>query len=274
MAIYLPVLLLAAVGLLAGVGLSLAEMSVGGGSSEEETALLELLPGANCGVCGYPGCAGYAQAILKDNAPLQLCRPGGQDTVDQLSALLGRGADALSDEIAWVHCGGKTSALKKAGDYQYRGYATCYAFAQQLPALQSCLYRCVGLGDCVQSCGFDAIHIADGIAAVSPDDCVGCKACVESCPQDLISMVPSITAGNKGVAQMMCNSKASAKTVRAVCEVGCISCGLCVTACQYEAITLVQRLARIDGEKCVGCGDCVSACPQDCILLTTPSVAV
>ena len=233
-------------------------------------ALNDCLPGANCGGCGYAGCGGYAEAVLKGEAPIGACASGGNECVQAMSAIMGVKAEALKRKVAFVRCSGyrrvdsdgkEQGAKKKA---QYEGFKDCLAASKvggNGPI--ACKYGCLGFGTCVKACKYDAISIVDGVAHVNKEKCVGCMACVKICPRNVITDIEY----EKQVF-IPCNSHAKgAVTVRG-CSQGCIGCGLCTKICEQKAISLEKNLAVIDYSKCVNCGLCATVCPKKLILHT------
>lgn len=238
-------------------------------------ALNECLPGANCGGCGYAGCAGYAEAVLKGEAPIGACASGGNECVRAMSAIMGVQAEEMKRKVAFVRCSGyhrvdsdgkEQGAKSKA---QYEGFKDCLAASKvggNGPI--ACKYGCLGFGSCVKACKYDAIRIVDGVALVDKEKCVGCMACAKACPRGVITSVEY----DKQVF-IPCNSHAKgAVTVRG-CSQGCIGCGLCMKMCEQGAISLDKNLAVIDYSKCVSCGLCATVCPKKLILHTEEAAA-
>jgi Na+-translocating ferredoxin:NAD+ oxidoreductase subunit B len=228
----------------------------------------EALPAANCGGCGFAGCHNFAEGLVtKADADKNIeglnCPVGGSDVMKQVAAILGLEAEEVDPKIAVVRCNG--SYANAPSKVQYDGPATC-AFAHNLYAGTSgCQYGCLGLGDCVVSCTFDAIHMdpETGLPIVH-DDCVACGACVKACPRNIIEL------RNKGKKDrriyVCCVNKEKGGPARKNCTVACIACGKCVEACAYDAITIENNLAYIDYVKCRLCRKCEPVCPTGSIL--------
>lgn len=222
--------------------------------------LLSVLPGANCGACGYAGCSNYADAIVA-GAATTLCPVGGANVAEQLAAVMGVAADAsVVRQVATVYCrGGKTECGTR---FHYDGVQTCEAAQAIGGGDKLCSYGCLGYGDCFRACPFDAITMDDnGLPVIDEAKCTGCRQCVLACPRHIIDMRPETA-----LVQVRCLSEAKGKEVRAICTTGCIACGLCVKACPFDAIHVTNNLASIDYEKCRNCGLCVAKCPTKCIV--------
>jgi Na+-translocating ferredoxin:NAD+ oxidoreductase RNF subunit RnfB len=223
------------------------------------------LPGANCGGCGFAGCRNFAEAIVKaGNMDKLNCPVGGNALIKEISPILGIEAIEREAQIAVVRCNG--SKIKAPKKVEYDGAATC-TFSHNLFAGESgCPFGCLGLGDCVVSCKFDAIYIDDntGLPILSNEKCVACGACVKACPRTIIEL------RNKGKKDrrifVSCINQEKGAPAKKNCDVACIGCGKCVKACDYEAIILKNNLAYIDYEKCKLCRKCVEECPTGAII--------
>lgn len=225
-----------------------------------EEAITGVLPGNNCGGCGYAGCSGLAAAIVKGEAETGGCPVGGGPVAAKVAEIMGMEAGETVRKVAFVKCGGTCEKAKK--DYEYYGEEDCSMLAF-VPngGPKSCNYGCLGFGNCVKACPFDAIHVADGIAVVDKEACKACGKCIAACPKHLIELVPYEA---KHVVQ--CASKNKGKDVMAACSVGCIGCRLCEKNCPEGAVTVEDNIAHIDQEKCTGCGICAQKCPKKIIL--------
>lgn len=216
------------------------------------------LPGANCGGCGYSGCAGYARAIIEDGAPMNLCASGGNAAAAAIAAIMGVEAQEVERKVALVKCRGGDHALKKA---HYEGIHDCAAamkVAGNGPAL--CAYGCLGFGNCVAQCKYDAIHIVGGVARVDQDKCVGCMMCAATCPRHIIVPVPV----HQDIV-VACSNEEKGADLRKYCDIGCLGCRICEKACEHDAIHVVHNVAQIDYSKCVSCGACAEKCPRHLI---------
>lgn len=230
---------------------------------EIEILVRELLPGNNCGGCGFAGCDALAKAIAAGEAPANTCPVAGPTVAKKIGGFLGTGAGEQVKKVAYVACHGTCDQTER--QYQYDGTLDC-RMAAMVPGRgeKSCQYGCMGLGSCVSECPFDAVHIVNGIAEVDKEACKACGKCVAACPNNLISLIPY-----EATVAVACSSKDKGKDVKAVCKVGCIGCGLCTRQCEFEAITVTDNVATVNQEKCTGCGACAEKCPVKIIEFVT-----
>ena len=255
-----PALVMGGLGLTFGILLAYASKKFFVPVDEKQAKIREVLPGANCGGCGYPGCDGFAEAAATGKAKANGCTAAGADIVAKIAEILGVEASTEEPKIAIVKCKGTPD--KTVNNCAYYGVMDCRE-AVIVPGKgpTSCAYGCLGLGTCVNVCPFDAIHIKEGIAKVDEDKCVGCGACVNNCPKNVITLIPK----SKKV-RIQCNSPLKGTEVKKSCSVGCIGCTLCVKACPKQAITMKDSLAVIDYDLCINCGLCAAKCPTKNII--------
>ena len=257
-AVWIAAAVVAGTALLIGVALGIAGKFFATEVNEKEQQVRELLPGNNCGACGYAGCDSLAKEIAEGNAPVNAC-PVGRGNHALIAEIMGVQAEAADRKVAYVHC--KGTCDKTTLKYHYDGLADCKKLAL-IPGHgeKLCSFGCMGYGSCVRVCEFDAIRIVNGVAVVDREKCTACGRCVKECPNHLIELQPY---GKKY--EVSCNSREKGKAVKTACATGCIACGLCVRACESGAIVLENNIARIDYEKCTGCGKCAEKCPQKII---------
>ncbi len=230
--------------------------------------LNECLPGANCGGCGYAGCAAYAEAVLNGEAEIGKCNSGGKECAQAMGEIMGIKAEAVTRKVALVRCSGEktydqdgnlTHGAKIKANYE--GFKDCLAASKVGGSGPlSCKYGCLGFGTCVKACKYGAIKVVNGVAHVDEDLCVGCMACANACPRNLI--IPVEPGHNVVIA---CNSLAKGAVTTRGCTVGCIGCGLCKKICPKGAITIEKNLAVIDYSLCDNCGLCATVCPKKLI---------
>ncbi|MCK5847789.1 MAG: RnfABCDGE type electron transport complex subunit B [Caldisericia bacterium] len=222
----------------------------------------EVLPGANCGACGYSGCTVYAEAVVQGKATCSGCIAGGQDTADKIASIMGTSTSGnISRNVAVVLCkGGKEESVKNAIS---KGASSCKMANQLRLYDRVCRYGCVGFGDCVEACTFDAIHIGEkGLPIVDNNLCTGCGQCVEACPRNIIKLFTY----TKRVLTL-CSNSDTGSMVRKACKVGCISCGICIKKCPQKAIVFKDNIPVIDIDKCDLCGICITVCPVNALSL-------
>ncbi|MBR6780068.1 MAG: RnfABCDGE type electron transport complex subunit B [Clostridia bacterium] len=268
-AILLPVAIVGVIGLIGGVALAVASKIMAVETDETAEAINEILPGANCGSCGFSGCAGYAAALsegkTKDTA---LCNPGGNEVSKQIAQLLGLEAGNVIPTAAVVMCQGNCANAKQK--MHYDGVYSCRMATQLFGGEKECVYGCLGLGDCERACPYGAIHICDGVARINPAVYRGCKVCVAACPKHIIEMVPL----ERVTAAVLCKNTAKGAQTRKACSAGCIGCQKCKKVCPNDAITVENNLAHVDYDKCGACGECAAACPTGAIEIITVQAGV
>ncbi len=200
------------------------------------------LPGANCGGCGYVGCMEYAEAVVLAGASPNLCPVGGPAVASAVADILGLSLEEDYPYRPAVHCAARRD--EKLGRNEYRGEKTCDT-ANLVSGVQGCAYGCLALGDCVDACAFDAIHLVDDKVEIDYEKCVGCGACAKACPRNIISMVPFKAEQMYVVA---CSNKDFGKDVKAVCKVGCMGCKAC-TRVSNGLFEVKDNVAVIDYDK-------------------------
>jgi len=225
----------------------------------------EALPAANCGGCGYPGCRGLAEAMVKsDDLSPFFCPVGGNAVMATVAKILGKEVTAKEPLVAVIRCSG--SLTKRPRLNEYDGAATCTIVSSLYSGETGCQYGCHGLGDCVTVCKFDAIYMdkETGLPVVIDEKCTACGACVKACPNKIIELRKKFAKDRKIF--VSCVNKDKGGIAKKACEVACIGCGKCVKVCPHDAITLENFLAYIDPNKCKLCRKCVEECPTNAIL--------
>ncbi|MDX9929155.1 MAG: Fe-S cluster domain-containing protein [Bacteroidales bacterium] len=224
----------------------------------------EILPGANCGGCGFAGCRNFAEALVKADSFEGLnCPVGGASVMADAAAKLGREAVAVDPLVAVVRCNGTPEHRPKTS--VYNGVQTCAIAHATFGGETDCSYGCLGFGDCVAACQFDAMYMdpATELPVIIDDKCVACGACVRACPKSIIELRKKAKKNRKiFVSCVNCDKGGPA---RKACKVACIGCSKCFQVCEYGAITMNNNLAFIDSMKCVLCRKCVVVCPTDAI---------
>ena len=252
------ILSLGFIGMVAAFALGLAAKKFAVEVDPRELAALEALPGVNCGACGFPGCAGYAKALVSGTVDLNLCPPGGADVVVKLARILGVEASAAAREIAVVVCQGDNR--KAQVRYHYLGLEDCTAAQRIAGGPKTCPGGCLGLGSCQRSCPFDAIEMtADGLAVISREKCTGCRKCVAVCPRNVIRMTPY-----DATVHVLCNSHDKGAVVRKYCQVGCIGCHICQKTVP-GAYKVDNFLATVVYEHSADADEAIAKCPTKCI---------
>ena len=256
-----------AVGLLCAIMLAFASKVMAVETDERVGLVRELLPGANCGACGFAGCDAYADAVINDDAKTNLCTVGGAKVASEISEFLGVETELVEAQVAVVCCRGDSSAMQNR--MEYSGIETCTAVKQLFGGQNSCVYGCLGFGDCSRVCPEDAICIEDGLARVDRRKCIGCGLCAAACPNKIIVMDSSLES-----AAVLCKNTERGAATRRKCSTGCIACTLCVRECPEDAITMENNLAVVDQSKCTSCGKCYEVCVPKCIRPTQAPVTV
>ena len=263
--ILIAVISLGAIGLVAAVILYAASKKFAVYEDPRIAQVSEVLPQANCGGCGYPGCSGFAAACVKAGSlEGKLCPVGGQPTMEKVAAILGLEAAASEPKVAVVRCNGTCANRPKLT--QYDGVRSCVVANSTYGGETGCTFGCLGCGDCVSACTFGAIKMnpETGLPEVDESKCTACGACAKACPRSIIEIRPK--GKNNRRVYVQCVNKDKGAVARKACAAACIGCGKCVKVCPFEAITLENNLAYIDPAKCKSCRKCEMECPQNAII--------
>lgn len=258
MEILIPVIIVAVIGFIAGIGLSLASKFMAVPVDEKQEKVRAALPGANCGACGYSGCDGYAAAVASGDAAPDKCAPGGATAAAALAEILG--VEVVNDpKIAFIACKGNREVTKQK--YGYDGMLSCTAANLMHNGPLECEYGCIGFGDCAKACPFGAITLENGRPVVCGDVCVGCGKCTAVCPKSLISLIPK-----NAKIKVACSNKSKGAPVVKACGVSCIACKMCEKACENGAVKVTDNVAVIDRALCTECGKCKTVCKRGVII--------
>ncbi len=241
-------------GLLLGLVSKKFEVSVDPRVSEVRAALA----GANCGACGFPGCDGFAQAVVDGKAPVTGCSAGGKQTAEAIGRIMGVDAVVGERMVARVRCQGTPGNVSMR--YDYDGPRSCRAAAGLAGGPKACSFACLGYGDCLSACNFGALSLRDGVAYANDDYCTGCGACIKECPRDIIALVPK----NRTVV-VLCRNTEIGRVARLQCKAACVGCKRCEKACPSDSIRVENGVAIINPDSCTRCGACVEVCPDKCI---------
>ena len=227
----------------------------------------ELLPAANCAGCGSPGCKAFAERLVKSEDISDLfCPVGGNETMNEISALLGKEIKEQEPTVAVLLCNGSSAVRPKTT--QFDGPDSCAISSLVFSGETDCQYGCLGKGDCVDVCDFDALYMdkEKGLPVVNADNCTSCGACVAECPKDLFELRPRNKRDLK--IYVACKNEEKGGIAKKACGVACIGCSKCIKVCPKDAIEFDNYLAYIDADLCTLCRKCVDECPTDSIIET------
>ncbi len=228
----------------------------------------EVLPGANCGGCGFPGCGGMAAACVKaaDAGSLEglNCPVGGAECMGKIAGILGMEVAAASPKLAVVRCNGTCENRPRV--LTYDGVKSCRVANTTCMGETQCAFGCLGCGDCVEACQFDAIKMnpATGLPEVDAAKCTACGACAKACPRNIIE-VRAVSGESKDGFVVECMNKDKGALAMKACGVSCIACKKCEGVCGSDAVHVVGNVAYINPEACTLCGQCFDACPRGTI---------
>ena len=256
--ILIAVAVVGGTGLVFGCLLAFASMIFYVKQDERVTKIIEVLPGANCGSCGYAGCGAYAEAVVNGLAPVNGCSVGKGAVAQSIATVMGVEAGAVQDLKAKVMCAGNYNHAHYK--YEYVGINDCLALSKLAGGSKSCPNGCLGMGTCTTVCQFGAISVQDGVAVVDEEKCTGCGACVRMCPKQVIALIPKDSP-----IQLNCSNTEKGAFANKHCSSSCIACRICERTCTHDAIHVENNLVRVDYEKCVGCGECAAKCPHHVI---------
>lgn len=249
------VLVLGIMGAVFGAVLAIASKVFAVKTDERLPKLVEALPGANCGGCGFAGCQAYAQAVLEGRAEIGLCVRAVRPLPTRWPPSWASRPQRPSASSPWS---APRPPHRQGPLRRHPRLPLGHVRRRQRPlGLPS---GCLGFGSCVSVCRFDAIHVVDGVAKVDPEKCTGCLQCAAVCPRKVI--VPVSYDADIVIA---CSNHERGAYTRRECDMGCVGCHLCEKQCEFDAIHVVNNLAVIDYSKCVSCGRCAAVCPRKLI---------
>lgn len=252
---------LGALGLIFGALLAFAAQKFAVEVDPNVEMVQEVLVGANCGACGYAGCAQFAVEVTAGRAPVTGCTPGGSAVAKKIADILGSEApEAEARRVAQLTCLGDCNTVKQK--HEYHGVQDCKAAIDLGGGPSACAYGCVGLGNCTRVCPTDAIVMGkSGLPIINTGLCISCGKCKNACPRQVIELVNAATDYH-----VRCKSQQKGKETRAICERGCIACTICVKNCPVNAIRMEGNVAVIDSYICTNCGKCAEVCPRKTIV--------
>ncbi|MHC1610132.1 MAG: RnfABCDGE type electron transport complex subunit B [Candidatus Methanospirareceae archaeon] len=243
-------------GIVFGVGLAYASRKFEVHVDPRVGEISELLPGANCGACGFPTCRELAEAVVEDHYLINNCKACDEESWLKICDILGIELGKRKQEIALVAC-----SCGSVDKFEYEGVRTCAAAVLIMDGFKACKYACLGFGDCVHACPFGALEKRGSQFFVDLRRCIGCGACIDACPRGLIKIVDK-----DAEVFVRCNSLDKGKIVGKICDSGCTGCRQCEKVCERGAIKVEDNLAVIDYELCDGCGSCMEACKRGTIV--------
>lgn len=251
------IVMFGSLGLILGIALAFIFKKLAIPSGELERKIKSVLLGSNCGACGFPSCAVYAEKVINEGIDLNRCLPGGRKVAENLAKIMGKEVELQESKIAALICrGGKDECRER---FIYDGGTDCRQAYVLHGGNRSCVFGCVGLGHCALVCPFGAIKMSKNrLPIINEKKCTGCGICVKACPKMTLRLIP-----RSKLVYLACVSKDKGKAVKDVCTVGCFACNICIRACPYGALIMFDNLPIMDFSKCVDCGICVHRCPTD-----------
>lgn len=273
MVIPLSILVLGVIGIIAAILLFVAAKFFHVYENPKIGEIEEMLPGANCGACGFSGCHAFAvECASADSLEGLNCVSLNAEGMKKVAQIVGLNPSGAIKKVAVVKCGADCNTRHVANIYD--GVQSCSIEAALYQGESNCVYGCLGGGDCVKACPFDAMKIdaEHKLAHVDIEKCTGCGKCVAACPRKLCELV--VVPENRPIVWVTCSNKDKGPLAMKECGISCIGCSKCRKVCPVEAPTITSFLAYISQEKCISCGECITACPRHCITSSYPIKSV
>ncbi|MGN1163915.1 MAG: RnfABCDGE type electron transport complex subunit B [Candidatus Ornithospirochaeta sp.] len=254
-------IIVSVLGLLLGAGLAVADKLLKVKKDEKLEALEAIMPGANCGGCGFAGCSAYASAVAEGTAKPGLCSPGGKDLAAKMGEIMGVNVEMGERKVAFVFCRGGKDVTRE--DYIYSGIKDCNAAAMLFQGPQGCKEGCLHMGSCMAACPSSAISYDEkGNVVVDKEKCTGCGACTRVCPNGVIKLVPY-----SAEYMVACNNHEAGGKAKKNCSAACIGCRLCVLKVENSPFSVESFLSSNDYSKDQSaCPEAAEKCPQKCIV--------
>ncbi len=249
---------LGGLGILFGLLLSFVDKRFAVKTDARVARVREQLGGANCGACGFSGCDAFAAAVVSGEATPDGCPAGGAKAAKAIAGIMGMTVETGDPVVARIRCHGTSENVSYR--YAYGGLQSCRAAAGIAGGPKLCEFGCIGLGDCVKACKFNAIEIADNVAVIDENRCTGCGMCTKTCPRAIIDLLP-----RHQTVMVACRNKAVGRIARLQCKTACVGCKRCEKNCPSDSIHVVDGVAEINYDTCTRCGACVKGCPMHCI---------
>ncbi|MCU0358840.1 MAG: RnfABCDGE type electron transport complex subunit B [Cyclobacteriaceae bacterium] len=253
------IITLTALGILAAVVISFVSRKFAVKEDPRIEKVEAALPATNCGGCGQPGCHAFALAVVQAGNLAELhCPVGGNEVMKKVAEIMGVEAVEKDPYIAVVRCSGSFEQRKKTNVYD--GESSCKLAANLYSGDTGCAYGCLGMGDCVEVCDFEAMYMDEktGLPVIIEDKCTACNACVKECPKNIIELWPK---GKKNQRiYVACVNEDEGSEARKACAVACDGCSKCFEVCKFDAIEVNNHLAFIDPDKCKLCMQCIDTC--------------
>lgn len=255
-------------GAVVGLALAVAAKKLAVKQDRLVTLVYEVLPHLDCGACGYGSCLDYAQNVAKGKGEVQWCAPGGEELARKVAELMGVEVPTVSNRCAVVHCGADCSVRKVRSVYD--GVMTCQAANTVVGGYTACGYACLGFGDCMKACPFDAIEMVNGLPHILLDKCTACGNCVRACPRDLITI--ESYRKESGLVAVVCSSLDSPRDTKASCPVGCIACKICEKKAPgvFKVDNFLAWVNYGEFRDVRSCQEAVDGCPTSCIAVVVP----